>query len=231
MKIIKKYAGMTGFSTLDPATSQYLADYLATAKSAYQAGDLAPLAGFNPLQQAAQSGAIDVATGTGGQADVAASSVQDLNVLGRIASGEEVVPASTGATDALKAGAVRSAQQALAPVQAAEAATGQVGGGRQQIQAGEAASSLAGKLAGIDYADLQARRQAAQTAATSGAQLGGGVQTQLAAPLATLSGAGKEIQTQDQKVAEQKMTALQNLSSAIRGTPWQSQQQLSLGGK
>lgn len=228
MKLIKKYGGGNGgFQQVPDWMQPYLADQLETTKQAYTSGAMAPLAGFNDLQTAAGQGLVQAATGPGGQADVASSSVGALNQLGRIAGGETIVPATTGATDAIKAEAIRQAGIQAAPLAAKEAAMGQIGGSRQAIAGGEREAQLAGNLAGIDYKDLQMREQAAQQAAAQAISSGTTVQSQLTAPGQTVAAVGKQVQEMEQKQAEQPLMALQNLTASLKGTPWQSQTQFA----
>ena len=206
----------------------YLETGLKESSEALKSGDLSQVAGRNAIQEQAQGAAQNVANLQG---NVGLHSSAALDQLGRIAGGQEIVPATTGATDAIKAAAFRDAAKKAQPGVAAAAAKGNVGGARQLIQAGEGQLELGAKVAGLDYADLQARRQAAQSAAGQTVDAGKSVQEQLITGVNTLKGVGSDIQKQAQAEADAPYQGLSRYSSLIQGTPWQSTQQVQQGGK
>lgn len=214
-------------STIPDEWKPFVTKALESSNANLEAGNLSNIAGENPYQVAAR----DAATGIANlQGNVGLHSSAALNKLGDIAAGREIVPSSTGATDAIKQAAIYQAGVSAQPGIAAAAANGTVGGGRNIISAGAAQNDLAAKLAGLDYGDLQARRQAAQAAA--GQVIGGGtdVQNQLITGANTLKGVGADLQKQTQAQNDAAYTGLSRYSSLIQGTPWHSQQQIA-GGK
>lgn len=233
MKIIKRYGGGGGgqqqtHSTIPDWMRPYLEKGLSQSSKALDAGELSKVAGFTPEQRLAQAASKGVATT---QMGISENTLGNLGVLSRAAQGEEIVPTSTGATEALKAGAVRQAQTALQPGIASRAKSGAVGGGRQILQQNEASNDLAAKLAGIDYQDLQSRRQGALGAAGQAISAGSEAQKQAEAGASTLRGVGSEIQKQNQAELDKTFQGLSRFSSLVQGTPWQSQQQVQQGGK
>ena len=235
MKIIRKFGGGGGggsnaqqVSTIPDWMKPYLETGLKTSQEALQSGALSQVAGQNDIQKQAQGAAQNVANLQG---NIGLHSAGALDQLGKIAAGEEIVPATTGATDAIKAAAFRDAAKKAQPGIAAAAAKGNVGGSRQLIQAGEGQLELASKVAGLDYGDLQARRQAAQSAAGQAVGAGKDVQEQLITGVNTLKGVGTDIQKQAQAEADAGYQGLSRYSSLIQGTPWQSNQQTQQGGK
>ena len=229
MAIVRKYKGGAAeqVSTIPKEWVPYITKGLASADANLEAGNLSKVVGQNEYQKAAQDAAVGVANLQG---NVGLHSSEALNQLGRVASGQEIVPASTGATDAIKQAAIYQAGVSAQPGIASAAARGTVGGSRNLVSAGAGANDLAAKLAGIDYTDLQARRQAAQGAAGTSVQLGGDVQNQLITGANTLKGVGADIQKQGQAEADTAFQGLSRYASLIQGTPWQSQQQVQ-GGK
>lgn len=230
--IVTKYKGGGGSTTTASTIPEWMKPYLERniqrAENAYESGSLSNVAKFNPLQESAQEAALFAADQQGAAAQYSAGG---LDTLSRISAGEEVVPATTGATDAIKAAAARSASKLAQPGIAQSAARGTVGGSRNLIQAGEGEAELAAKMAGIDYNDLQQRRQAAQSAASSTIQGASAVQDQLMAGVNTQRGVGADIQKQTQMEADATNKGIASLSGALHGTPWQSQQNIQSGGK
>lgn len=235
MRLIRKFGGGSGggsnaqsVSTIPEWMKPYLETGLKTSQEALQSGALSQVAGQNDLQKQAQGAAQNVANLQG---NVGLHSAKALDQLGKIAGGEEIVPSTTGATDAIKKAALYQAGAAGQGGIAANAARGTVGGSRQLIQAGASQNDQAAKLAGIDYQDLQSRRQLAQSAAGQAVGAGRDVQEQLITGVNTLKGVGSDIQGQAQREADAGFQGLSRYSSLIQGTPWQSQQQKQQGGK
>ena len=228
MAIIKKYSGGgdKNVSTVPDWMRPYLETGLKSADANLRVGNLDNIAPQNQYQTAAQESAM---TAANLQGNVGLHSSEALNQLGKIAAGQEIVPSSTGATDAIKQAAIYQAGVSAQPGVASAATRGTVGGSRNLISAGAGQNDLAAKLAGIDYQDLQARRQAAQGAAGTTVQLGGDVQNQLVAGANTLKGVGADVQKQQQAQNDAAFTGLSRYSSLIQGTPWQSQRES--GGK
>ena len=232
MAIVRKFGGGGGspqtVSQIPDWMRPYLETGLSASTNALKSGELSNVVGQNQYQKYAQDAAVEAA---GGQQSVAQHSAAALDQLGRIAAGEEIVPSSTGATEAIKQAAIHQANVSAQPGIATAAARGTVGGARNLIQAGAGQNDLAAKLAGIDYQDLSARRQAAQTAAGTAIQGGAQVQDQLISGANTIKGVGADIQKADQAQADRAFTGLQRFSSVLQGTPWQSQQAVQQGGK
>lgn len=224
MKIITLHMGGGGstVSTIPEWMRPYLETNLATAQENLKSGNFSNVAGFNPLQTQAQQAAL---TAANLQGNTALHSSAALDALGNIAAGKEIVPSSTGATDAIKKAAIYQAGVSSQPGIAAAAQRGTIGGARDLIKAGASQNDLAAKLAGIDYQDLQSRRQAAQSAAGTAIQSGGAVQDQLMAGANVMKGVGTDIQKQAQVEADAPFTGTQRFASLIHGTPWASNQQ------
>ena len=234
MKIIRKFGGGGSggggdkTSTIPDWMRPYLEKGLQVNQEALLSGDLGQVAGRNAIQDQAQSAAQNVASLQG---NVGLHSASALDQLGKIAGGQEIVPTSTGATDAIKRAAQYQAGVSAQPGIATNAMRGTVGGSRQLVQAGAGQNDMAAKFAGIDYQDLQSRRASAQQAASQAIQGGAGVQDQLIQGVNTLKGVGGDIQRQEQAQADAPYQALSRYSSLIQGTPWQNQQQTQQGGK
>lgn len=231
MKLKLRYKGGGGsaqtVSTIPDWARPYVERGLQRADTALTSGELSRVTGQNVIQKEAQAAALDAAQNQGA---VTGATTGALGQLARTAAGEEIVPASTGATEAIKQAAIHQAAKDAQPGIATAASRGTVGGARQLVKAGSAQADLTSKLAGLDYADLQARRQAAQAAAGQTIQGGSQVQEQLMAPAATMKGVGSDIQKQSQAEADAAFQGLSRYSSLVQGTPWQSQQQKA-GGK
>lgn len=229
MRIVKKFGGggAQQVNTIPEWMAKYLDKGLATSQASLESGKLSYVAPQNSIQQAGQDSAV---TAANLQGNVAINSANNLDQLGKIAKGEYVAPATTGATDAIKNAAIYQAGVSAQPGIANSAARGTVGGSRNLISAGAGQNDLAAKLAGIDYQDLQTRQAGAANAANAGIAGGSTVQSQLVTGANTLKGVGQDIQQQDQKANDATFQGLSRYSSLIQGTPWQSNQQVQ-GGK
>ena len=197
------------------------------AQAALESGALSNVANLNQTQVQGLDATVDAANKAADQYDVG---VGAQNKLSQIASGQEIVPASTGATTALKNNAVSQAQAAWAPTQASLASQGQVGGARGALLAQQRDANLANQLAGIDYQDLNARRQAAQSAA--GSVLGASQQLSGQAGQAGqyLGAAGSTLQSQKQREQDAAFQGLSRYAGLLSGQPTPTQQQKA-GGK
>lgn len=236
MKIIKKYKGGGGSSTTVSTIPEWMRPYLESglkdAKSAKDSGELSHVEGFTPEQIEAQKRATAAA---GTQDELAKRGTGALDTLETAQkTGFGVDPATLAANpqlQALKQAQIRDAQKAMQPGLAKEAALGHVGGSRAGIQAGEREASLAASLA---KTDMDALTEASRTATgAAGAEITGtsALQKEATAGADTLQGVGTSIQKQRQAEADAVYQGLGRYSSLIQGTPWQSQQQSSQGGK
>ena len=231
-RIVRKFGGGGGqsetHSTIPTWMRPYLESGLQRAQSAEASGALSRVAGATADTKLGQ----DVArSAAGAQQGVAGNTLGALGQLSKVAAGEEIVPSSTGATNAIKQATIREAQKGLQPTIANRAKANAVGGGRQILGDMEAENDLNAKLAGIDYQDLQARRQAATGAASAAISGGAAAQDQLVEAANTLKGVGTDIQKQNQAEADAEFQGLSRYASLVSGTPWQSEQQKQQGGK
>ena len=202
-----KSARKESTSGLSPEYKSLLDNTINNATALHAAGltggqvagmDAATKAGLDSLTGAAQH-----------QADVATGAKYGHGQLGKIASGEEIVPTTTGATDAIKAAALNEARQKLVGVRGAASATGSRGSGRGSLNREQLAADTAAKTAGLDYADLQARRAAAQSAAGGLISGAGATQAAFTQPGSTLVGVGDKYQSQSQAELDAPLKNLQ----------------------
>jgi hypothetical protein len=195
------------------------------AGAAYDDGALGQVAGLNEQQQQG----IDALSGAANESmNQYTSANAATDVLKQASAGEGIYGA--GATQGLKDSAIRDAQTAFAPVGASLASSGQIGGARAGLLAGERDANLASALADIDYQDLSDRR----TLTTGAAQkiIGNTSTMQDAAGAgANYQGqAGQMLQEQSQRELDSTYQGLQRLGSLLSGAPVPSQQEKS-GGK
>lgn len=233
MKIVKKYKGSsTTQSTIDPEFKPFIKRGLERAENAQLSGQFSNVAGFTPEQLKAQQ----QATAAAGQQDVLAGKVTGAADTLETAqkTGFAIDPsvlADNPQLAAMKQAAIRSAQMAIQPGRAKEAASGLVGGSRAGIVAGEQEADLAAKMAGLDYQALQDASKTAQGAAVQEIQSIPTMQSAQTAGADTLQSVGTAIQKQQQAELDKEYQGMSRFSSIVQGTPWQSQQTVSQGGK
>jgi hypothetical protein len=203
----------------------YIEKAAGQAGAAYDSGALGTVAGLNTQQQQgldALSGAANEAMGQYTSANEA------TDVLKKAAAGEGIYGA--GATQGLKNSAIRDAQKAFAPMGASLASSGQIGGARAGLLAGERDANLASALAGIDYQDLSDRRGLTTGAAQQIIGNTGAMQQAAGAGANYQGQAGQMLQEQSQRELDATYQGLQRLGSLLSGAPVPSQTQKS-GGK
>ncbi len=207
----------------------YVTKAAGEATSAFDRGDLSKVVGFTGDQLSGMEGMRNAADM---QQDIYNTGSFGQNQLSEIAAGNEIVPASTGATNALKSGAIADAQRAWAPAGSSLAAKGQVGGARAGFMANDRDAQLANQLAGIDYQDLNARRSAAATASQGLVGNVGSLQTGATTGSGTMMELGATQQDQSQREQDSAYQGLSRLGGLLSGAPvpGQTQKQQS-GGK
>jgi hypothetical protein len=203
----------------------YIENAAGEATAAFDAGELSNVAGLNPNQEEA----LDKMVGAAGEADkIYEGATEATGVLSDAAQGVGIY--GGGATQGLKDAAIRDSQAAFAPMGAQLASSGQVGGARAGLLAGERDANLAAELAGIDYQDLADRRGLSTSAAQ---QIVGNTSTMAGAAGAganLLGEAGGMQQEQEQKEMDATYQGLDRLTSLLSGAPQPGQQAVS-GGK
>jgi len=222
------YKGGGGGGTVEsiPAWYRpYIENAAGQATAAYNAGDLSTVAGLNEQQQQG----IDALTGAANEAMGQYNSANEAtNVLKQAAAGEGIY--GGGATQGLKDAAIRDSQAAFAPMGASLASSGQIGGARAGLLAGERDANLASALAGIDYQDLSDRRGLTTGAAQQIIGNTGAMQQAAGAGANYQGQAGQMLQEQSQREIDATYQGLQRLGSLLSGAPTPSQTQKS-GGK
>ena len=195
------------------------------AGAAYDSGALGTVAGLNEQQQQG----IDALSGAANEAMGQYTSANEAtDVLKQAAAGEGIYGA--GATQGLKDAAIRDSQAAFAPMGASLATSGQIGGARAGLLAGERDANLASALAGIDYQDLSDRRGLTTGAAQQIIGNTGAMQQAAGAGANYQGQAGQMLQEQSQRELDATYQGLQRLGSLLSGAPVPSQQQKT-GGK
>ena len=203
----------------------YIEKAAGQAGAAYDSGALGTVAGLNTQQQQG----IDALSGAANEAMGQYTSANEAtDVLKKAAAGEGIYGA--GATQGLKNSAIRDAQKAFAPMGASLASSGQIGGARAGLLAGERDANLASALAGIDYQDLSDRRGLTTGAAQQIIGNTGAMQQAAGAGANYQGQAGQMLQEQSQRELDATYQGLQRLGSLLSGAPVPSQQQKS-GGK
>jgi len=203
----------------------YIEKAAGQAGAAYDAGALGTVAGLNTQQQQgidALSGAANESMGQYNSANEA------TNVLKQAAAGEGIY--GGGATQGLKDAAIRDAQKAFAPMGASLASSGQIGGARAGLLAGERDANLASALAGIDYQDLSDRRGLTTGAAQQIIGNTGAMQQAAGAGANYQGQAGQMLQEQSQRELDATYQGLQRLGGLLSGAPVPNQTQVT-GGK
>jgi hypothetical protein len=203
----------------------YITNAAGSATDAFNAGDLGMVAGLNQQQKEG----INALTGAAGESmNQYNSANKATDVLKQAAAGEGIYGA--GATQGLKNSAIRDAQKAFAPMGASLASSGQIGGARAGLLAGERDANLASALAGIDYQDLSDRRGLTTGAAQQIIGNTGAMQQAAGAGANYQGQAGQMLQEQSQRELDATYQGLQRLGSLLSGAPVPSQTQKS-GGK
>jgi hypothetical protein len=203
----------------------YIEKAAGQAGAAYDSGALGTVAGLNTQQQQG----IDALSGAANEAMGQYTSANEAtDVLKKAAAGEGIYGA--GATQGLKNSAIRDAQKAFAPMGASLASSGQIGGARAGLLAGERDANLASALAGIDYQDLSDRRGLTTGAAQQIIGNTGAMQQAAGAGANYQGQAGQMLQEQSQRELDATYQGLQRLGSLLSGAPVPSQTQKS-GGK
>jgi hypothetical protein len=203
----------------------YIEKAAGQAGAAYDSGALGTVAGLNEQQQQG----IDALSGAANEAMGQYTSANEAtDVLKQAAAGEGIYGA--GATQGLKNSAIRDAQKAFAPMGASLASSGQIGGARAGLLAGERDANLASALAGIDYQDLSDRRGLTTGAAQQIIGNTGAMQQAAGAGANYQGQAGQMLQEQSQRELDATYQGLQRLGSLLSGAPVPSQTQKS-GGK
>jgi hypothetical protein len=195
------------------------------AGAAYDAGDLSKVAGLNTQQKEGINALITGANRADTQYQNATGA---SGVLGQAARGEGIYGA--GATQGLKDAAIRDSQAAFAPVGDSLASSGQIGGARAGLLAGERDANLASALAGIDYQDLSDRRGISTGAAQQIIGNTGAMQQAGSAAANLLGQAGATQQEQSQRELDASYQGIQRLGGLLSGSPVPTQQQKA-GGK
>jgi hypothetical protein len=195
------------------------------AGKAFDSGELSKVAGLNPKQ----TEALDRLGGAADRAEEAyAGATEATGVLSDVAQGRGIY--GGGATQGLKDAAIRDSQAAFAPMGAQLASSGQVGGARAGLLAGERDANLASQLAGLDYQDLENRRGMSASAAQQIVGNTGAMAEAGAAGSRLLGEAGGMEQEQTQKEMDAGYQGLQRMAGLLSGAPQPGQQAVS-GGK
>lgn len=203
----------------------YIEKAAGQAGAAYDSGDLSTVAGLNTQQQEG----IDALTGAANSAMGQYGSANDAtNILKQASLGEGIY--GGGATQGLKDAAIRDSQAAFAPMGAQMASSGQIGGARAGLLAGERDANLASQLAGIDYQDLSDRRGLTTGAAQQIIGNTGAMQQAAGAGANYQGQAGQMLQEQSQREIDASYQGLQRLGGLLSGAPVPQQRQKS-GGK
>ena len=203
----------------------YITNAAGSATDAFNAGDLGMVAGLNKQQKEG----INALTGAAGESIKQYNSANEAtDVLKQAAAGEGIY--GGGATQGLKDAAIRDSQAAFAPMGASLATSGQIGGARAGLLAGERDANLASALAGIDYQDLSDRRGLTTGAAQQIIGNTGAMQQAAGAGANYQGQAGQMLQEQSQRELDATYQGLQRLGSLLSGSPVPSQTQMS-GGK
>lgn len=196
------------------------------ASTAYDAGDLSKVEGFNANQKAGISGLV----GAAGEADSQYGNANAATgVLQQAANGEGIY--GGGATQALKDKAIRDSQSAYAGIGSQVATQGGIGGARSGIMNNDRDAGLAAEMAGIDYTDLQDRRTMSTGAAQSIIGNTAGMQDAAGRGAGYLGEAGGYQQEQGQREADAGFQGLQRFASLLSGAPTPSQSANAQGGK
>jgi len=223
--IVSKGGGSDTIESIPDWYRPYIQKAAGQAGAAYDAGALGMVAGLNEQQQQG----IDALSGAANEAMGQYTSANEAtDVLKQAAAGEGIY--GEGATQGLKDSAIRDAQKAFAPMGASLATSGQIGGARAGLLAGERDANLASALAGIDYQDLSDRRGLTTGAAQQIIGNTGAMQQAAGAGANYQGQAGQMLQEQSQRELDATYQGLQRLGSLLSGSPVPSQVQKS-GGK
>lgn len=236
MKLVKKYGGgggsSTTVSTIPDEWKPFITRELSAAEKARTSGELSKVEGFTPEQLKAQEAA---RTAAGTQTDIGKKVLGAQGTLEKAQQTGFAVDPSAIADNpqlaAMKQAAIRSAQKSIQPGLASAAKLGVSTGDRAAIIGAEQQAALASSLAGLDYQALQDASKTAQSAATQEIASAPTLQQAQMAGADTLQSVGTAIQKQKQAEADATYQGLGRFASLIQGTPWQSQQQTSSGGK
>ena len=196
-----------------------------SAKTLYESGGLSNVEGMNENQLGAISSLEGAAKQAGEQYDIGGAGQDVMR-----AQAEGTGAFSPQSTEALRTKAIRDAQGAFANTGAQLASSGQIGGARAGLLAGERDANLASALAGIDYQDLSDRRGLTTGAAQQIIGNTGAMQQAAGAGANYQGQAGQMLQEQSQRELDATYQGLQRLGSLLSGAPVPSQQQKS-GGK
>ena len=195
---------------------------LTETKRLYEEGDLGKVIGLSPEQQ---EGLGLIKGAVGGQKDTAEKSASARDILLQAARGGQAAPTSTGATDAIKAKAIRDAQIS------SRSGFGDPRSSRTGVAQNEFNAALAGQLAGIDYTDLARREKQALDSAGNVISSGSNIQSQYGTPGKTLTEVGSALQEQKQREADAGWQAAQRRASLVHGVPLAPNQVQQKGGK
>jgi hypothetical protein len=203
----------------------YIQKAAGQAGAAFDSGALGTVAGLNEQQQQG----IDALSGAANEAiNQYTTANEATSILKQAAAGEGIY--GEGATQGLKDAAIRDSQAAFAPMGASLATSGQIGGARAGLLAGERDANLASALAGIDYQDLSDRRGLTTGAAQQMIGNTGAMQQAAGAGAGYQGQAGQMLQEQSQRELDATYQGLSRLGSLLSGSPVPSQTQ-STGGK
>jgi len=223
--IVSKGGGSDTIESIPDWYRPYIQKAAGQAGAAYDAGALGMVAGLNEQQQQG----IDALSGAANEAMGQYTSANEAtDVLKQAAAGEGIY--GEGATQGLKDSAIRDAQKAFAPMGASLATSGQIGGARAGLLAGERDANLASALAGIDYQDLSDRRGLTTGAAQQIIGNTGAMQQAAGAGANYQGQAGQMLQEQSQRELDATYQGLQRLGSLLSGSPVPEQRQKT-GGK
>ena len=222
------YKGGGNTTTIESIPSwykPYIQKAAGQAGAAFDSGALGTVAGLNEQQQQG----IDALSGAANEAiNQYTTANEATSILKQAAAGEGIY--GEGATQGLKDAAIRDSQAAFAPMGASLATSGQIGGARAGLLAGERDANLASALAGIDYQDLSDRRGLTTGAAQQIIGNTGAMQQAAGAGASYQGQAGQMLQEQDQRELDATYQGLSRLGSLLSGSPVPSQTQAT-GGK